>query len=98
MGRMICEIHGITGITLVTSDISKDFLSNDQGPSEEYHQIKVNPFDDHIVTYCWISSDVADQLGIPVNKILSLDEFDSYRELPLEPVCGECFLEWINKK
>lgn len=96
MGLIVCEIHGTTGIALVSSDIEKDFVHKVQYPPQKVHQIKVNLFD-HPTTFCWLSSEVAARFNIPLDRILSLDEFDSYGELPLEPVCGECFLEWLNK-
>lgn len=98
MTVIICEIHGATGATLISPDILADFLNQKQSFLEEYHQIKVSLFEDvNAATYCWLSSDEIKQVGIPTGKILSWDEFSSYKELSLEPVCGKCFKNWINR-
>ncbi len=99
MAAIVCAIHGTTIATLVSPDIREDFLSNKQGPLEKYYPIKVIMFDNiDPVIYCWCSSSWVEQLGIPVNKILSFDEFSNYEELPLEPICGKCFRDWMNKQ
>jgi hypothetical protein len=95
MALILCEIHGETGAALVSPDIKKVFINRMPNPSQAVHQVKVILFDQP-TTFCWLSSEIVDRFDIPVNRILSEDEFSSYREIPLEPVCGQCFLKWLK--
>lgn len=98
MAMILCEIHGTTPATLVSFDIKSSFLNRKRPRLEQYHLVRVTFFNENdVFDYCWLSTDIVNQFQIPVDKVLSLEEFDSYGKLPLELVCVKCFRDWLNK-
>jgi hypothetical protein len=98
MTLTVCEIHGSTIMTLVSSDILEDFRNNSR-PSEQYHEIRVATYDeDSYESWCWCSSKIVKEFTIPVDKVISLDELEKFvKLLHLEPICMMCLLDWLDQ-
>jgi len=96
MGMMICEVHGKVGIALVTPVISSAMTENRKPDS--ICLVRYADLSDDDISECWSDKATVDRFHIPIDRIMSLDELENFKEFLrlLVPVCSKCFGKWLE--
>src|SRR5262245_13357905 len=91
-----CSSHGAIEACLVSSAVLDAFAHHVNPALLQIVPIRVAPFDDDYVVDYWCDVDTAQRFGLPVNRILSSEEFYVHEEFlsELKAVCYKCFTAW----
>ena len=94
MGITLCEKHGESGIALICPHLRDSLLSGQALPDYVDLRFRITVKDnDHIEIYP-LCQDCLQNYCLPKQQEPLLDWEEWFEKLPLEPVCGLCFLDY----
>ncbi len=96
MGVIICKKHGQQGINLVPPALRQAVLDEKPLPRDQVHKVKF-VFDGEEGSWWWCDKKSIKRYSIPLNRVLTEDEYFTLSEQILsEPVCYSCLEEWLS--
>ena len=100
MGITICEIHGQSGIGLVSPVLRSACIENRRISRDRIVAVHVTIHDDdppEMAETFWLDSSTAARPAVPMDRMLDLDDVKVDALFAgLQPVCGSCFDDWLR--